>query len=183
MSLQLHYNQEVVRATTKNCYIYSYRYNQSLFLNFTGCSLTAVMSFLTPNFFSSHPFKLQIQYKSMILYEEKIYYEEKFFSLVRKFFLHSRCTMYYEEKFFFTREKNFSHQGEKFLLVKFKKAICSFIFSLFSNAQIFFCRSKVFQNGSLGSKNGPSDPFKISHFTGNFKIGSSGPFLLPLEPF
>ena len=66
---------------------------------------------------------------------------------------------------------------------KLKKAICSFIFLFFPNAQIFSCRSKIFQNGSLGSKNGPSDPLKFLVSLEISKIGSSGPFLLPHEPF
>ena len=130
------------------------------------------MSFLTAIFFSSHPFKLQIQYKSMILYEEKIYYEEKFFSLVRKIFLHSRCTMYYEEKFFFTREKNFSHQGEKFLLVKFKKAICSFIFLFFPMLKFFFAVRKYFKMVHSGVKMGPRTLLK---FLVSLEISKLGP--------
>ena len=105
-----------------------------IFLNFTGCSLTAVMSFLTANFF--------------------------FFTSL-KIFLHSRCTMYCEEKFFFTREKNFSHQGEKFLLVKFKKAICSFIFLFFPMLKFFFAVRKYFKMVHSGVKMGPRTLLKF----------------------
>ena len=65
---------------------------------------------------------------------------------------------------------------------KIKKAICSFIFVFFPMVKFFSCRSKIFQNGSVGTENGPSDS-KISRFTPNVKIGSSGPFLVPHEPF
>ena len=117
-----------------------------------------------------------------------MYQWEKFFSL--------------EGKIFLTREKNFSHfwffstfsmlfslfYCDSFGFIrgkthKIEKSNLFISFSLFSVLKFFPCSSKIFQNGSLGTKNGPSDPFKISRFTRNFKIGSSGPFLVPLEPF
>ena len=56
--------------------------------------------------------------------------------------------------------------------VKFKKAICSFIFLFFPMLKLFSCRSKIFQNGSLGTKNGPSDPLK---FLVSLEISKLGP--------
>ena len=56
--------------------------------------------------------------------------------------------------------------------VKFKKAICSFIFLFFPMLKFFSCRSKIFQNGSLGTKNGPSDPLK---FLVSLEISKLGP--------
>ena len=45
----------------------------------------------------------------------------------------------------------------------------------------FFLVFVIFFPSSLGTKNGPLDPFRISRFTRNSKIGSAGPFLVPLE--
>ena len=45
----------------------------------------------------------------------------------------------------------------------------------------FFLVFVIFFPSSLGTKNGPLDPFRISRFTRNSKIGSAGPFLIPLE--
>ena len=55
---------------------------------------------------------------------------------------------------------------------KFKKAICSFIFLFFPMLKFFSCCSKIFQNGSLGTKNGPSDPLK---FLVSLEISKLGP--------
>ena len=42
----------------------------------------------------------------------------------------------------------------------------------FFNEKNFSCREKIFQNGSLGSKNGPSDPLK---FLVSLEISKLGP--------
>ena len=56
--------------------------------------------------------------------------------------------------------------------VKFKKAICSFIFLFFPMLKFFSSGSKIFQNDSLGTKNGPSDPLK---FLVSLEISKLGP--------
>ena len=54
-------------------------------------------------------------------------------------------------------------------------------FLLFLMFLKFFLVFVIFFPSSLGTKNGPLDPFRISRFTRNSKIGSAGPFLVPLE--
>ena len=53
--------------------------------------------------------------------------------------------------------------------------------SPFSDVLKIFPSVCDFFPSSLGTKNGPLDPFRISRFTRNSKIGSAGPFLIPLE--
>ena len=55
---------------------------------------------------------------------------------------------------------------------KIEKSNLFISFSLFLVLKFFPCSSKIFQNGSLGTKNGPSDPLK---FLVSLEISKLGP--------
>ena len=91
--------------------------------------------------------------------KKNFFTSEKIFTIQRfedmKIFLHIRCFSYT----FYTRK---NQQNLK------KQSVHLF----FQMLKFFSCCSKIFQNGSLGTKNGPSDPLK---FLVSLEISKLGP--------